>query len=113
MAREEAERLGNMAEIAKRRENVFNFLDASRRREERRRQNNLGAVANTVTGNQQALRNMIFRTGANTSRAAQTALAPLELLDPRNLVQFWSNYGDFVANRQFTQGRGKHAGRRR
>ena len=56
---------------------------------------------------------MIFRTGANTSRAAQTALAPLELLDPRNLVQFWSNYGDFVANRQFTQERGKHAGRRR
>ena len=58
-------------------------------------------------GNQQALRNALFRTGVNTSRAAQTALAPIELLNPRNLLQYWANYGDFVAQRQKKRKNGK------
>merc|ERR1712079_535148 len=115
----------NMAAIAQRRRNAENFLLSAQRREEQRRKNNIGAVANTVNGlmnlmttarnneavrslrSQQAIRNLLFRTGANTSRVAQTALAPLELLNPRNFVQYWANYANFVANKQLKRKNGK------
>ena len=60
-----------------------------------------------ILGSQQAIRNLLFRTGASTSRVAQTALAPLELLNPRNFVQYWANYANFVANKQLKRKNGK------
>merc|ERR1719350_1057909 len=107
-----------MAAIAQRRRNAENFLLSAQRKEEQRRRNNIGAVANTVNGlfnmvaaarnneairslrSQQAIRNLLSRTGSNTSRAAQTALAPFELLNPRNIFQYWANYANFVTSKQ-------------
>merc|ERR1712083_34089 len=118
MDREELVRQGNMGAIAQRRRNAENFLLSAQRKEEQRRRNNIGAVANTVNGlfnmvaaarnneairslrSQQAIRNLLSRTGANTSRAAQTALAPFELLNPRNIFQYWANYANFVTSKQ-------------
>ena len=59
------------------------------------------------TENQSAIRNMFTRFGANTSRAAYAALTPIELLNPKNMIQYWLNYGNFVASRRRKRKNGK------
>ena len=65
-----------------------------------------------ISGNKQALQKLLHQTKQSTARATRVALEPLELLDPRNLLQYWANYGGYVSEKRRLRRR-NHSDQRR